>query len=286
MSFLARLSLANRSLVVLATIVILVFGLVIIPSLKQELFPSITFPAITVFTAYPGASPSIVEHDVTDPIEQSIQSIAGLQSITSYSNEGASIIVVSFNYGTDIDKSQQTLSQSINKVQQSLPSGVTPQVQSYSFTEFPIIQLAVTADEDQQTLASQLKQNTVPSLEQISGVGNVNVTGVRDQVVTVTLDLDKLKANGLSVSQVQGALQANNISLPAGDVSSNGQTIPIKVGNTFNSLDDLNNVVVGVHTVQSSAGTGNPGTAGTGVSPSAGFPGAAGTGASRPNASK
>ncbi len=283
MSFLARLSLANRSLVALATIVILVFGVVIIPSLKQELFPSITLPAISVFTAYPGASPSIVEHDVTDPIEQSIQGVAGLQSITSYSNEGASIIVVSFNYGTDIDKSQQTLSQSINKVQQSLPSGVTPQVQSYSFTDFPIIQLSVTADEDQQTLASQLKQNIVPSLEQISGVGNVNVTGVRDQVVTVTLDLDKLKANGLSVSQVQGALQANNISLPAGDVSSNGQTIPIKVGNTFNSLDDLNNVVVGVHTAQSSAGTVNPGTAGAGASPSAGFPGAAGAGAS-PNA--
>ena len=82
MSFLARLSLANRSIVALATIAILLFGGIIIPSLKQELFPSITFPAISVFTAYPGASPSIVEHDVTDPIEQSVQGIAGLQSIT------------------------------------------------------------------------------------------------------------------------------------------------------------------------------------------------------------
>lgn len=268
MSFLARLSLANRSIVALATVAILLFGGLIIPSLKEELFPAITFPTLSVVTPYPGASPSIVEHDVTDPIEQSIQGIAGLQNVTSYSNEGASIITVSFNYGTDLNQAQQTLSQSINKVQQSLPSSVTPQVQSFSIADFPIIQLAVTADEDQQALASQLKQDTVPSLEQIGGVGNVNITGVRNQIVTVTLDLDKLKANGLSITQVQGALQANNISLPAGDISSNGQTIPIKVGNTFNSIDDLNNVVVGVHTAQSSVGAGFSGatSAGTGFS--------------------
>ena len=226
MSFLARLSLANRSIVALATVAILLFGGLIIPSLKEELFPAITFPTLSVVTPYPGASPSIVEHDVTDLIEQSIQGMDGLQNITSYSNEGASIITVSFNYGTDLNQAQQTLSQSINKVQQSLPSGVTPQVQSFSIADLPIIQLAVTADEDQQTLASHLKQDTIPSLEQISGVGNVNVTGVRNQIVTVTLDLDKLKGNGLTVSQVQGALQANNISLPAGDVSSNGQDDP------------------------------------------------------------
>ncbi len=255
MSFLARLSLANRNLVALATIAILLFGGLIIPSLKEELFPSITYPTLSVVTPYPGASPSIVEQDVTDPIEQSIQGIDGLQNITSYSNESASVITVSFNYGTDLNQAQQTLSQSINRVQSSLPSGVTPQVQLFSIADLPIIQLAVTADEDQQTLASQLKHDTIPSLEQINGVGNVTVTGIQDQIVTVTLNLDKLEADGLTVSQVQGALQANNISLPAGDVSSNGQTIPIKVGNTFNSLDDLNNIVVGVLTSQTAGGS-------------------------------
>jgi HAE1 family hydrophobic/amphiphilic exporter-1 len=265
MSFLARLSLANRNLVALATIAILLFGGLIIPSLKEELFPSITYPTLSVVTPYPGASPSIVEQDVTDPIEQSIQGIDGLQNITSYSNEGASVITVSFNYGTDLNQAQQTLSQSINRIQSSLPSGVTPQVQAFSIADLPIIQLAVTADEDQQTLASQLKHDTIPSLEQINGVGNVTVTGIHNQIVTVTLDLDELEADGLTVSQVQGALQANNISLPAGDVSSNGQTIPIKVGNTFNSLDDLKNIVVGVRTSQTSAGAGFAG-AGAGFS--------------------
>ena len=88
MSFLARLSLKNRSLIALATIAILLFGAFVIPTLKQELFPSLDFPAVSVVTVDAGASPSIVEHDITNPLEQSIQGIAGIQQVTSYSNQG------------------------------------------------------------------------------------------------------------------------------------------------------------------------------------------------------
>src|SRR5690348_14872329 len=98
MSFLSRMSLANRSLVALATIAILIFGAVVIPSLKQELYPSLEFPAVTVFSNYVGASPSIVEQNVTDPLEQSIQGLQNIQQITSYSNQGLSIIIVEYNF--------------------------------------------------------------------------------------------------------------------------------------------------------------------------------------------
>ena len=98
MSFLARLSLKNRSLIALATIAILLIGVFVIPTLKQELFPSLDFPAVSVVTLDAGASPTIVEHDVTNPLEQNIQGIAGIQQLTSYSNQGVSIIVVEFNF--------------------------------------------------------------------------------------------------------------------------------------------------------------------------------------------
>jgi HAE1 family hydrophobic/amphiphilic exporter-1 len=84
MSFLARLSLANRSLIALATVAIIIFGALVIPSLKEELFPSLDFPAISVITVDAGASPSVVEHDITNPLEQSIQGTQGIQQITSY----------------------------------------------------------------------------------------------------------------------------------------------------------------------------------------------------------
>ncbi len=246
MSFLSRMSLANRGLVALATIAILIFGALVIPSLKQELYPSLQFPAVSVITTYPGASPSIVEQEVTDPLEQSIQGMQNIQQITSYSNQGSSIIVVEYNFGIDTNQEAQQITQQISRVQGNLPSGVlTPQVQTFNVNSLPVIQVAVTANEDQASLAADLQKQVVPVLSSINGVAQVNVTGVRDQVVTITLDLAKMQADRITMSALQGALQANNVTLPAGQVTNNGQTFTISVGNTFNSLSDLQNLVVG-----------------------------------------
>src|SRR5438309_1906235 len=170
MSFLARLSLANRSLVALATIAILLFGALIIPSIKQELFPSIEFPSVSVVSIYPGASPSIIEKDITNPLEQSIQGVQGIQQTTSYSNEGSSVIVVAYNYGTDLNQASQTLTQQINRVQSQLPSGVTPTVQTFNISSQPIIRLAVTSSQDEATFATNLNTEVVPVLQGINGV--------------------------------------------------------------------------------------------------------------------
>ncbi len=290
MSYLSRLSLANKSLVALATIAILLFGGIAIPALKQELFPSLTFPSVTVVSTYIGASPSVVEKDVTSPLEQNIQGLQGIQSFNSYSNAGSSIIVVQYAYGTDLDKASQTLTQQINRIQASLPSGVTPQVQTFNISAQPIMQLAVSSSQDEATLANNLKNIVQPQLQGVNGVANVNLTGVRNQVVNVKLDLKKLKDKGLSSTGVQSSLQANNLTLPAGEVTDNGQTSSVRVGNTFNSLDDLKNVIVGQQTKQdatcaaqalAAGGTSASGGASgvTGAGAGQGFPGAAGAGA-------
>jgi len=258
MSFLSKLSLKNRSLIALATIAILLIGAYVIPTLKQELFPSLSFPAISVVTVDAGASPTIVEHDITNPLEQNIQGIAGIQQLTSYSNQGASIIVVSYNYSTDINQAQQTLAQHLNAAQTSLPSGITPQIQTFSVNSLPVIQLAVTSSEDPLTLATKVNQDILPVLQGINGVANASVTGVQQQIVTVTLDLTKVQAAGLTVSQIEGVLQANNVTLPAGEINSNGQTLTVQVGNSFNSLADLKNLVVGVSVPRSATSTPTP----------------------------
>ena len=249
MSFLSRMSLANRSLVALATIAILLFGAFIIPSLKQELFPSLDFPTVTVVTQYPGASPAIVEQDITNPLEQSIQGMQGIQSITSYSNQNVSIIVVSYNFGTDIDTASQKLTQQLSHVQ-SLPSNATtPQVQTFNINSLPVIQLAVTSNENQAQLAADLKTKVVPAISGINGVAQVNVTGVRDQIISITPDVQKMQADGINPASLlgpQSVLATNNVTMPAGQVTNNGQTFAISVGSQFKSLDDLKNLVVGM----------------------------------------
>ncbi|WP_376795466.1 efflux RND transporter permease subunit [Thermogemmatispora sp.] len=236
---------ANRSIVALATVAVLLLGGYIIPLLKQELLPPLVYPAISVITAYPGAAPEQVEQDVTDPLESDFQGNSGVQRITSQSSQGLSVITIYYNFGTDLDRAQQTISEEINKAQSSLPSNVTPQVQQYDFADVPIIILAVSSDQNQQDLAVRLKQIAVPALQGINGVANVSVTGVRQQIVSITLDPKKLQQYNLSVSQVEQVLQANNMTLPAGQQTANGQTLAVRVGNTLGSLDDLKNLVVG-----------------------------------------
>jgi HAE1 family hydrophobic/amphiphilic exporter-1 len=246
MSFLTRLSIANRSVIALATLTLILIGVYVIPTLKQELLPSLISPQITILTTYPGASPQQVEHDVTTPLEQAFQGLPGIVQTTSQSQEGESFIRVSYDFGTDLDKAQQQLAEQVNQIQSSLPANVTPQLSSANTDASPIIILSVSSSQDQQDLAVALNKIVVPDLQSISGVGVVTVMGVRRQIVTVTLDLDKLRANDIPVDQIQSILQANNSEMPAGEVNSNGQIIAVRVGNTFHSIQNLEDLVVGV----------------------------------------
>ncbi len=277
MSFLSRLSIANRSVVALATVALILIGLFLVPQLKQELLPSLYFPSISVVTAYPGASPAQVEQDVTNPLEQNIQGLPGIEQVVSHSSQGLSIIQISYKFNTDLDKAQQKLSEQTTKTQSSLPANVTPQLQALRFDDVPIITLSADSTQNQQDLGANLKKVVVPELQGIPGVTTVTVTGVRQQIVSVVVDLKKLQDNGVRLDQLQSTLQANNITLPAGQVNSNGQDLAVRVGNTLASLDDLKNLVVGAKG-GSSAGTGQAGGAqqGQGTSPAA-APSAAGT---------
>lgn len=242
---LTKISVANRSLIAIATVALLLIGAYVIPLLQQEHLPPLVYPAISVITPYPGASPTQVEQDVTNPLEQSFQGVQGVQQMTSQSSPGFSVIAVYYDFGTDLDKAQQTLTEQVNKARANLPVGVTSQLQPYNLADAPIIELAATSPQNQQALALALKHIAIPALQGIQGVGKVALTGVHDQVVSVTLDLAKLHTTGLSIFQVLQALQANNMAAPTGEVTANDKTYAVQLGNTLGSIQDVNNVVVG-----------------------------------------
>ncbi|GHO68974.1 hydrogenase expression protein [Ktedonobacter sp. SOSP1-52] len=253
MVLLSRFSLANKGLMALVTIVLLLIGGLLIPQLKQELYPSIDLPVVTIVTTYAGASPSAVEKEVTNPLEQSIQGTPGLQQYTSLSNEGSSIISVTYDYGTNIAQARQDLSQRLSAIQAQLPKGATPTLQSYSTSDIPIISLGVSSSQAPQDLAQALKQIVVPDLQGIPNVARVDLTGARATIVTITLDPQKMQGAGVTFEQVQTALQADNVTLPAGSLIDQDLSRPIRVGNTFNSLQDLKDLVIGASRATSSA---------------------------------
>jgi len=176
-SNLAVLSLKNRALIALITIVAAVFGGLALTSLKQELIPSIEFPQLSVLTTYPGASPDVVNNDVSTPIETAIQGIPGLESTTATSTTNASIIQASFTYGTDLATAEQKILQAINRIKSDLPESVEPNVVSFSIDDLPVIALAVTGYDDARTIEAQLEASVIPDLEDVDGVSAVAIIG-------------------------------------------------------------------------------------------------------------
>ncbi|MGN9779564.1 efflux RND transporter permease subunit [Micromonospora sp. H33] len=244
MSLLARFSLANRGLVALIAVVATVFGAFAVPSLKQQLLPSLEFPAAFVVAAYPGAGPEIVESQVTEPIEKSLQGIAGLEKITSTSREGSTTVQVQYEFGTDLDDVVNKMQTALNRIDAQLPEGVDPQVIAGGTDDLPAVVLAASGGGDQRALGEKLRDTVVPELEAIEGVRSVEVTGTRDEVVAITPDQNKLAAAGIRPGAIGEALRANGAVIPAGAVVAEGRTLPVQVGTPLADLDDLRNLVL------------------------------------------
>jgi HAE1 family hydrophobic/amphiphilic exporter-1 len=239
MSFLTRLSLANRGLVALIALVITGFGIFAIPSLKQQLFPSIEFPAAFVGATLPGASPELIQDQVTEPIENAVKGIDGIESVTSTTSEGSATVTVTFEYGTDLDQAVNQLTTAVNRIQPTLPQNVEPQIIAGSTDDIPAIVLAASGGTDESDLLAKLNQTVVPELNGIEGVRDTQVTGARAKQVVITPSFAKLAAAGVTVQSIGTVLQANGVSVPAGAVTDGDKSLTVQVGTPITSVDDL-----------------------------------------------
>ncbi|GIJ61011.1 efflux RND transporter permease subunit [Virgisporangium aurantiacum] len=244
MSFLARLSLRNRGLVALVAIIILGFGAIAIPSLKQQLLPSLSFPAAFVVAPYPGVAPDLVEEQVTKPIEDALQAIPELENITSTSAEGSATVTVSFAFGTSIDEITNKIQTALNRIAAQLPTDVDPQVIAGSTDDLPAIVLAATKSGDQDAFANQLTTVVVPALQGMEGVRSVEVTGVQDKNLVITLDQARAGPAGVTAQTITAALQANGVSIPAGTVTDGSRALSVQVGGAIAGIDDLKKLPV------------------------------------------
>ncbi|WP_075735698.1 efflux RND transporter permease subunit [Streptomyces acidiscabies] len=239
MSWLSRFSLAQRALIGLMSLVALVFGLIAIPQLKQQLLPTIELPMVSVIAPYQGASPDVVEKQVVEPIENNLEGVDGITGVTSTASEGNAVIMASFDYGNDTKRIVADVQQAVNRARAGLPDAVDPQVVAGSTDDIPTVVLAVTSAKDQQALADQLDSTVVPALRDIDGVGQVTVTGVRDLRVTITPDDAKLAAAGLNVQSLAQALQAGGVTLPGGSFDEAGANRTVQIGGGYTSVRQI-----------------------------------------------
>ncbi|SCE82224.1 hydrophobic/amphiphilic exporter-1, HAE1 family [Micromonospora viridifaciens] len=244
MSLLARFSLANRGLIALIALVTTAFGAYAVPSLKQQLLPSLEFPAAFIVAAYPGAAPEIVESQVAEPIENGLQGIPRLEKITSTSREGLTTVQVWYEFGTDLDDVVNKMQAALNRIDGQLPEGVDPQVVAGSTDDLPVVVLAAAGGDDEQVLAETLRREVVPELEAVDGVRTVALTGTRDPVVMITPDPAKLAAARLAPTALAQALRTNGVAVAAGAVADGDRSLPVQVGTPVRTVDELRGIVL------------------------------------------
>ncbi|MGA5226801.1 efflux RND transporter permease subunit [Streptomyces koyangensis] len=256
MSWLSRFSLAQRALIGLMSIIALLFGAIAIPQLKQQLLPSIELPMVSVLAPYPGASPDVVEKQVVEPLEKSIDAVEGITGITATASEGNAVLMAQFDFGSaDTQQLVADIQQAVNRSRAMLPDDVDPQVIAGSTDDIPTVVLAVTSDKDQQALAGQLERTVVPSLESVDGVGQVSVDGVRELQIAVTPDDADLAKAGLSSADLVQALQAAGATVPAGSFDEKGENRTVQVGGGFTSVKQIEELRI----APAAGGQGGPG---------------------------
>jgi HAE1 family hydrophobic/amphiphilic exporter-1 len=245
LSWLTTLSLRNRSVVALAVVGVIVIGVFAVMSLQEELMPNLNFPYLTILTQEPGASPLDVERGLTTPLEQAVKASGSIKEMTSYSNQGLSIILLQYEFGTDMKAKQAEVQQNLSRAQQMLPAGTqTPSVQILNFSQLPVVQLAVSSSLPPQQLAPLLSGLAVPRLEAISGVEAVTLSGLAQPELRIELDPRQMQRHGITAQQIIAAVQGANLATAAGTVESGGIVYPITVSSTTATVAEFRALVV------------------------------------------
>ncbi len=229
---------------------LLVFGLSSVFSSKLELIPEIDVPMLVVLTVYPGASPEDIDELVSGPIEDEVGTLVGMDSYQSVSSENASMVLIQYEYGTDIDDAYNDLKKSLDLVKTGFPDDVQePVIIEMDINDVASISLAVNND-TQENLYNYVDSKIVPEFEKLSSVARVDISGGRGEYVRVELIPEKLTQYRLSMNSVATAIGSADFTFPVGDADVGSQTLSVTAGVTYDTVESLKNIPI-------TAGNGN-----------------------------
>lgn len=234
---------------VFATMVILgivLMGIVSYPGIGVDLFPKVDFPIVNITTTLKGASPDIMDIDVTDKIEEAVNTINGVKSITSTSTEGVSTVTVEFVLERNIDLAVQDVREKISIVRQRLPRDINePIIEKVDPDATPVLWMALTGEKSVRDLSTYADEVVKEQVQKVNGVGSIRMPGLRLRQVRIWLDARKLRAYQVTAHDIMAALQRENAELPGGRIESDTKEYSIKVKGEFLKPQDFNELMVG-----------------------------------------
>ncbi len=224
---------------------LVVFGWLAFSRMGVDAFPEVEFPIVTVQTVLVGASPEVMDQDVTDPIEEQIKTIGGIRQLTSQSMEGFSIVTVEFELDKDIDVAAQEVRAKVALARRFLPDDIDePIVEKFDIGGFPFMWLGVSGSVPYGELSFYAEKVLKEQLQSIKGVGNVEVGGLRKREIRVWLDPRRLEARGLTALDVARAIQLKHVELPGGRIETPETEYSVKVEGEYGSVQELEGLVV------------------------------------------
>jgi len=212
-----------------------------------DLFPKIDVPMVMVVTQLPGAAPEEVEARVTKPLEETINTVSGIDELRSATLEGVSRIMIEFKLDKDIDVAVQDVRDKISTVLNQLPDDTKPpQVQKFDLDSVPVLTLTVTGYQSVKELTEFARKLVKEPLESIDGVGSIFIVGGSEREINVQIDADRLAATGLSIQQVAAALERQNVEYPGGRIKQGGSEEMLRTLGRITNVADFNKVIVAV----------------------------------------
>ncbi|MFW6413867.1 MAG: efflux RND transporter permease subunit [Verrucomicrobiota bacterium] len=233
---------------VMTTVVVLIaviVGALAYWSMGLRRFPDIEFPVVTISTDYSGGTPGTVETEITQHIEEAVSSIAGVDNIESYSQQGMSQVVVQFDLDEDVDLKAIDVLNEVDSVRRLLPEDAEdPVVQKLEAGQEPVLTLALRGKQDVNALYRLADEELSQRLSQLSGVAAVDITGGQERELEVLLEGRKLRKHGISITEVSEALGQTNIDIPGGFITESGQEYLLRSQGRFDNLERIENVQI------------------------------------------
>lgn len=227
------------------TLVVLVFGIVAYPRIGVDQFPNVEFPVVTVTTVLPGADPETIERTVTEPLEEALNTLPGLDTLRSVNVENVSVVVVRFDLERDVDVAAQDVRDRVQATLSRLPLEIqTPVVEKMDIGAIPVVELALSSPLPIEELTKLGEDVVKPTLQQIPGVGSVTLLGGRKREITVVVDPALAKGYGLAPSEVVGAIRMQSVDVPGGRTLEPGVERTVKIAGEARSVAALRALVI------------------------------------------
>lgn len=224
---------------------LVVFGLFAYPRLGVDLYPGIDFPVVTATIIYPGADPMTMESKIAEPIEEAIQGIAGIKRMTSRNLEGVTMVVVEFELEIRSEQALQEVRDKIAAIERDLPPGIEPPViQRFDTGSAPIVSVALASNLPASELTRIADKVVKQRLQQIPGVGSIDVIGGRERQIRIEVDPADLVGYGLAVDDVAQALRAQSLDLPAGHVTQGAREFTVTTRGEVHSVAEIRDIVI------------------------------------------